>query len=223
MIRNATHTRRQMIGSAITAIGVGAVALDRLRRSPGPASALDFVGTNGPVDQPAAVGNSPARRWALDTELIFPVDTTGGIEVLNNYGGYSTRNGACGHRGIDIYRSSPNFGSAGQLLLACIDGVLVIQDFDTQAGNAWVLLGNDGNGYRYHHLEAFAEGLEQGSAVRRGQVIGTMGWTGNPGTGNAHLHFEVHRGDLRGPTVNPVDVLPIDNDPNIALGTFTGC
>ena len=62
----------------------------------------------------------------------------------------------------------------------------------TLSGNAWYLTMPDRTYYFYAHLSAFAAGLAAGSAVTRGQLIGYVGDTGDPGPGNYHLHFEVH-------------------------------
>ena len=61
----------------------------------------------------------------------------------------------------------------------------------------------DGTYFFYAHLDTFAEGIAEGVAVTAGQVIGTVGSTGNAGT--AHLHFEVHPGG--GAAVNPYPII----------------
>jgi murein DD-endopeptidase MepM/ murein hydrolase activator NlpD len=73
-------------------------------------------------------------------------------------------------------------------------------------GYAWILRDVDGTSYRYHHLDEFAFGLVVGSFVRKGQVIGTMGTTGNASAG-PHLHFEVRRGGTT--AVDPLPLLPV--------------
>ena len=45
--------------------------------------------------------------------------------------------------------------------------------------------------YYYAHLDAYAPGLMAGQAVRPGNLIGTVGETGNVAPGNAHLHFAI--------------------------------
>ena len=59
------------------------------------------------------------------------------------------------------------------------------------------------NGYEtaYGHMTAFARGLEEGSHVRQGQVIGFVGSTGLS-TGS-HVHFEILINDR---FVNPMTV-----------------
>ena len=65
--------------------------------------------------------------------------------------------------------------------------------------------------YYYAHLEAWAEGLHEGDAVARGQVIGSVGTSGNAPPGTPHLHFAIYRLEpgsrgWHGPAVNPYDV-----------------
>lgn len=43
--------------------------------------------------------------------------------------------------------------------------------------------------YYYAHLEGYAPGLADGQTVRAGQLVGTVGDSGNAVPGNTHLHF----------------------------------
>jgi peptidoglycan LD-endopeptidase LytH len=193
---NASTTRRQLIGSAAALVGAAAVWA-RLASAPAGAE-----GTTGIV---TAVGaTEPAERLRLNSEVGFPVQLPADLILLDNFGDPRLF-GSGPHQGIDIGRRD---AQPGQPVVACVDGVLVGQNVLTgNQGNAWVLQGANGDAYRYHHLESFALGLQVGSSVTRGQVLGTMGSTGNPSS--PHLHFEVRKGGPTGTPVDPVPLLPL--------------
>ena len=46
--------------------------------------------------------------------------------------------------------------------------------------------------YYYAHLSAYAPGLHEGQQVKRGQVIGRVGHTGDASAAGPHLHFAVN-------------------------------
>lgn len=45
--------------------------------------------------------------------------------------------------------------------------------------------------YYYAHLDRYAPGMAEGRKLRRGEVLGYVGDTGDAVPGNHHLHFEV--------------------------------
>jgi murein DD-endopeptidase MepM/ murein hydrolase activator NlpD len=47
--------------------------------------------------------------------------------------------------------------------------------------------------YYYAHLDHYASGLVEGANVKRGEVIGFVGTTGNAPKNAPHLHFTVFR------------------------------
>ena len=163
------------------------------------------------------MATSPAVRTRLDDLLTFPVLPGEGLIVLNNFGGRSMSTGACSHRGIDIFPTT----EATRVLVACVDGVIEGQRFlDGSQGNSWILQDGAGVSYRYHHIGDFEPGLEPDAVVRRGDVLGTMGSTGN--AGNPHLHFEVRPDGTGVSAVDPVPLLPFPIE-GATLGESTGC
>jgi len=176
------------------------------------------AGGDGPAAVDSVTGGATAvvraERWRIEPELSFPCDTTGGIVLADNFGGNSYSKGPGGHKGVDMWRVD---GQPGQPLLACVEGVLVGQRLlDGAQGNAWILEDANGDIYRYHHIQRFADGLAVGDVVQRGEVIAFMGSTGNASENAPHLHFEVRRGGTTGPAVDPVPLfgLPL---PNVTL------
>jgi murein DD-endopeptidase MepM/ murein hydrolase activator NlpD len=135
--------------------------------------------------------------------LLFPMNPEPTCYLHDNFG---ESRGSRSHQGTDIA------GSLGQEVYAVEDGVLYRQAVDGQpntelSGNGWNLRGTSGTTYAFLHLSGFAPGLRVGSSVVRGQLIGFVGDTGNPGPGNYHLHFEVHPGG--GAAVDPMPLLDI--------------
>jgi LysM repeat protein len=106
------------------------------------------------------------------------------------------RGGGRKHEGVDVIARS------GLYLYAVTDGTLTRQNLDrpgSLSGNAWWLTADDGTYFFYAHLAAFAPGLQVGSRVKAGQVIGWVGRTGN--ASSPHLHFEIH--PYGGKAINP--------------------
>lgn len=156
--------------------------------------------------QAAASALQPAQRLRPVPPYNFPVQPTPRCLVLDNFG--DPRSGGRRHEGTDI------MANLGQEIYAMADGVLSYQarvgdgtSGSPLSGNLWKLTAADGTYYVYAHLSAFAPGLERGMWVHRGQLLGWVGDTGNPGPGNYHLHFEYHPGG--GAAVNPIPYLSL--------------
>jgi murein DD-endopeptidase MepM/ murein hydrolase activator NlpD len=114
------------------------------------------------------------------------------------------RGGGRLHEGVDI------IAAKGNLLYAAVTGRIsrIYTDFPgALAGNGLRIQQDNGTYFTYLHMDTFAPGIELGVPVTAGQVIGTVGTTGNSAT--PHLHFEVHPGG--GAAVNPFPLVkPID-------------
>ena len=90
------------------------------------------------------------------------------------------------HNALDIM--APH----GATVVAAADGELVKFMWSDRGGNTIYQLSPDRKTvYYYAHLDSYADGLAEKQTVRRGDVIGYVGDTGNSGTGNYHLHFAV--------------------------------
>lgn len=88
------------------------------------------------------------------------------------------------HKGLDI------FARHGTPLVAVADGVVTQKVVGGLSGIGVEIRDARGIQYFYAHLSAWADGLREGMRVRRGQVIGYIGNTGNARTTAPHLHFE---------------------------------
>ena len=145
------------------------------------------------LEAAAAPSNSPVATVALDA---FPVQGMCGFSDS----WHADRSGGRLHLGVDI------IAKEGKLLYAVADGTITKTYIDrpgSLAGNGIRLTKEDGTYFFYAHLSAFADGIEVGTEVAAGQVIGYVGNTGNSGT--PHLHFEVHPDG--GAAVNPYPIV----------------
>lgn len=109
-----------------------------------------------------------------------------------------------GHTGIDV-----NINVKGKSVVAADDGVVIKSKAIRSKSGAYRSYGecimirhSDGKVTLYAHMKEDSRRVFVGDKVRRGQVIGKVGSTGNS-TGK-HLHFEVQ---IKGKPVNPFKYL----------------
>ncbi len=191
-------------------------------------SVLSVVnGLSSSVDAGNAAATTTTRPKSTTQTVPAPIIALGQFPVqgpcafIDTYG--APRGGGRTHEGVDI------IAKKGQYIYAVQDGVLTKKYVDSRtslSGNGWRLTAADGTYFFYGHMSAFGDGLDVGSAVVSGQIIGFVGATGNAGT--SHLHFEIHPGG--GPSINPtasvkvIDGCKITTAPAAALvpATTTG-
>ena len=76
-----------------------------------------------------------------------------------------------------------------------VDQGNVVKLFTSKEGGLTVYQFNDARElcYYYAHLDHYAAGLKEGTLLRRGDVLGYVGSTGNASKDAPHLHFAVFR------------------------------
>lgn len=111
------------------------------------------------------------------------------------------------HDAIDI------MAAAGTPVLAVADGQ-VEKLFDSERGGLTIYQFEPSGQYAYYyaHLQRYADGLAEKQTVRRGQVIGYVGSTGNASPQAPHLHFAIfvlgkERHWWEGTAINPYPLL----------------
>ena len=194
----STHFDRRFalaLAAAVLTITVGAVANTDVQAA-----------TTGPqrLEVPA-VALKPAVRLSQSGVIMFPLNPSPRCGMSKTSFGQDRPDGRS-HLGLDI------MAALGTEIYAVDNGVLWRQVVNGQpnatlSGNSWYIRLGDGTYYFYGHLSAFAAGLTLGDTVTKGQLIGYVGDTGNPGPGNYHLHFGVF--PKGGAAVDPFPLLTI--------------
>jgi murein DD-endopeptidase MepM/ murein hydrolase activator NlpD len=158
---------------------------------------------------PVATTGSAALRDALDTlrdrDLAMPVQGVGPGDLRDTFA--DSRGGGRAHEAIDIVapRHTP--------VRAVEDGVIQ-KLFASDAGGLTIYQFEPSGMFTYYyaHLDRYAAGLREGQQVRRGDVIGYVGSTGNASPNAPHLHFAIFRLTperqwWKGEPINPYPVL----------------
>jgi murein DD-endopeptidase MepM/ murein hydrolase activator NlpD len=111
------------------------------------------------------------------------------------------------HEAIDIMapRGTPVIAADDGVvkkLFTSVPGGLTVYEFDPDERFC----------YYYAHLDSYALGLHEGQLLRRGEVLGYVGTTGNAPKNAPHLHFALIRLDpdrrwWKGTYVNPYPLL----------------
>ena len=111
--------------------------------------------------------------------------------------GFGPRKGGAGsfHDGVDLYTRAPAPIVAGG------DGVVEAVQTLRGYGRTILIRHNKDVETRYAHLSSYARGLKAGARVRRGELIGYSGKTGNATA--VHLHYEIL---IDGEPKNPITV-----------------
>ena len=97
------------------------------------------------------------------------------------------------HKGVDMH------APIGTKVRTTADGTIKFIGRQNGYGNVIIVQHNARYQTLYAHLNEFAQGLEQGSRLLQGDVIGTVGMTG--WSTGPHLHFEFH---IDGEHVDPM-------------------
>ncbi len=116
--------------------------------------------------------------------LVIPVAEVEAHQLRDSY--HQGRGGGRVHKAIDIH------AQRGTPVLAVADGKILKLYTKGSGGNSIYHLDRDGRTrYYYAHLERFAADLRDGAEVKKGEVIGFVGDTGNATPGDYHLHFSI--------------------------------
>lgn len=170
-----------------------------------PAVAAATASAAAPPIAPAAPAVSAPAASAPAGSLLLPVQGIAATQLQDTF--TDARSEGRVHDAIDI------LAPAGTPVLAVADGT-VEKLFDSERGGLTLYQFEPSGRYCYYyaHLQRYADGIAEKKAIRRGEVIGYVGSTGNASPDAPHLHFEIHRLGAerqwwKGESLNPYPVL----------------
>ncbi|NJC31424.1 murein DD-endopeptidase MepM/ murein hydrolase activator NlpD [Xanthomonas arboricola] len=181
--------------------------------SAAPAVADPAVAASSPSTETMPAANTPAapasaaapEAASSGSGLLIPVQGIGSGQLRDTF--TDARSEGRVHDAIDI------LAPTGTPVIAVADGT-VEKLFNSERGGLTVYQFDPSGTYCYYyaHLERYADGLAEKQAIKRGQVIGYVGSTGNADPAAPHLHFEIHRLGpekqwWKGEVLNPYPVL----------------
>jgi murein DD-endopeptidase MepM/ murein hydrolase activator NlpD len=130
-----------------------------------------------------AVDDVEARLAAR--RLLIPVP---GVTPAQLRDTFRERRGERKHEALDLHAPK------GTPVVATDDGH-VVKLFHSVPGGLTIYQADTANEvvYYYAHLDRYADGLREGHPVRRGDVIGYVGTSGNAAPDAPHLHFAIFK------------------------------
>lgn len=147
--------------------------------------------TNPDANAPKGSGKASAK---LST---FPVSGQSSKNIIS-YFGDERAGGARKHEGIDI--AAPR----GTTVLSVSAGVVTrVVEKGNGGKQVWMRNMDSTRTYYFAHLDK--QLVKEGQRVKEGDIIGTVGNTGNASNGPPHLHFEVI--NELGKSVDPLPLL----------------
>jgi len=217
-----TRERGATAAAALQApVATRAAATEAAVADAGPSPAHPLPATAGPsgpaapasppTGEPAALpattapASGPAAPAATTAALGMPLPRLRPQQLQDTYA--DPRGSSRQHEALDI------MAPAGTPVLAVADG-RVEKLFTSDQGGLTVYQFEPSGRYAYYyaHLQRYAPGLAEGKALRRGDVIGYVGSTGNADPAAPHLHFAVfvlgpERQWWKGTPINPYPLL----------------
>jgi peptidoglycan LD-endopeptidase LytH len=164
------------------------------------------VGTAGTKDgpEPAPSISAPPGADLEDRDFEMPVE---GIKPEQLVRSFEDARGTRRHEALDI------LAPTGTPVKA-VEGGRIARLFNSKAGGITIYQFDPSERYCYYyaHLDRYADGLRENDVVRKGQVIGYVGVSGNAPKDTPHLHFAIFRltDEKRwweGTPIDPYDIL----------------
>ena len=177
-----------------------------------PSTPVPLPPAPNPVPAAAAPAPNLPATTAPATPLLLPVQGIQPGELVDTF--YQTRGSTRIHEALDI------MAPRGREVVAVADGK-VVKLFNSQQGGLTVYQFDPTERYAYYyaHLDRYAAGLTEGRVLKRGELLGYVGSTGNADPAAPHLHFAIfelgpEKRWWEGRPINPYPLLRGSASPN---------
>ena len=160
---------------------------------------------HAPAPRPGRPGTDVA--YLRDRQIMVPVE---GITVAKVPDTFRAKRGARAHNAIDF------MAPEGTPVLASDDGEILKLGKNPAGGiTIYAVDSRYRLVYYYAHLHRYRRGLDEGDRIKKGEVIGYVGHTGNADERYPHLHFQIMRWEQQnrwwdGTPIDPTPVLALD-------------
>lgn len=143
--------------------------------------AMQSMPLNGKLDTPT---DSAAAASSLGGSIGLPLRGLKREAIQDTFN--DTRGGGTRHEASDI------MAPRGTPVMAVVEGN-VVKLFNSKKGGITVYQYDNAQKfcYYYAHLDKYVEGLKEGMLLRKGDVLGYVGSTGDAQANNPHLHFSI--------------------------------
>ncbi|RNF30627.1 hypothetical protein NM04_11515 [Massilia aurea] len=151
---------------------------------PAPVVEPNLLEADLPLRPEVAEGAAPMAPATVPGKLLVPVQGIKSDQLTDTF--YQPRGEQRQHEALDI------MAPTGTPVLAAADGK-VVKLFQSKPGGLTVYQFDPGEQYAYYyaHLDRYADNLKEGMDVKRGDIVGYVGATGNADPTAPHLHFAV--------------------------------
>lgn len=185
-------TGREAVKAGLAEPGAPSATTSGAAQPPAQGASAPRAAAPPPPGEPSArlpavrdAGDPEGARLLAQRPLLVPV---AGVQPDSLTDQFELARGRRVHEAIDIVapRGTP---------VVAVDEGRVAKLFSSRAGGLTVYQFDPGQrlAYYYAHLDRYAGGLREGMDLRRGDVIGYVGSSGNASANVPHLHFAVFR------------------------------
>lgn len=167
---------------------LGLFAIGAIAIGDGAYAATETIAVNPSGEPPLTAEQSAQAISELRSKkLRLPID---GFDVAKIKGSFYETHGGVMHGAADMLapRNTP---------VHAVDNGTINRLFNSKRGGLTIYEADPSGRfvYYYAHLESYADNIHDGAAVKKGEVIGYVGTSGNAPPNTPHLHFSMGLGD----------------------------